>query len=131
MLANEQKAIARHFYERGWNNGGDPSVVDELFAETFLNHEVVGPTTETHCELYKQAILETFQMFPDWSTTIDDVIAEGEKVVLQWHARGIRSDAGGEQLIELNGITIVRIIAGKITEFWKKDNSFEVWHTLQ
>ncbi len=90
---------------------------------------------ESHRELYKQAIIETFRAFPDWTTTIDDMIAEEEKVVIQWHAQGTHTGEGmgapsGKQF-KLNGITIVRVVAGKITEFWKKDNSFVVWHSMQ
>ena len=135
MLVSDNKALARQFYEGAWNAGGDLSIIDALFAADFLNHELETKTLESHRELYKQAILETLQAFPDWTNTIDDLIAEGEKVVIQWHAQGTHTGEGmgtpsGKQ-VRLNGITIVRVVAGKITEFWKKDNSFVVWHSME
>ena len=135
MYITENKAIARTFYEGAWNAGGDLSIIDTLLATDFLNHELEGKTTQSHRELYKQGILETFQAFPDWTTTIDELIAEDEKVVIQWHAQGThtgdgRSIASGKH-VRLHGITIVRVVAGKITEFWKKDDSFAVWHAMQ
>ena len=78
LFVNDNKAIARQFYENAWNAGGDFSIIDALFAADFLNHELEMKTIESHRELYKQGILETFQVFPDWTTTIDDLIAEGE-----------------------------------------------------
>lgn len=135
MFVPENKAIARQFYECAWNAGSNLAIIDVLLAADFLNHELEEKTRESHRELYKQGILETFQAFPDWTTTIDDLIAEGDKVVIQWHARGTHTGEGlgapsGKE-INLNGISIVRVRAGKITEFWKKDNSFAVWHSMQ
>lgn len=135
MLVTDNKAIARQFYEGAWNAGGDLSIIDTLLAPNFLNHELELKVTKSHRELYKQGILETFQAFPDWTTNIDDMISEGEKVVIQWHAQGTHTGEGmgtpsGKQ-IRYNGITIVRVVAGKITDFWKKDNSFVVWHSMQ
>ena len=134
MLTTDTKAIARQFYADAWNAGGNPSIVDALCSVDFLNHEIEGETTETHRELYKQGILETYRAFPDWTTTIDDMIAEGDKVVMQWHAQGTHTGEGmgtpsGKQF-KFNGITIVRVVSDKITELWKKDNSFVVWHSI-
>lgn len=123
MIESENKAIARQFYERAWNES-DLSVIDELLAPHFLNHDIEGPTAQSHRDLYKKAILDTYRAFPDWTLVIDDLIAEGEKVVLVWRAQGTHMGEGmgtptGKQ-INMDGITIVRIVAGKITEFWKK-----------
>jgi steroid delta-isomerase-like uncharacterized protein len=135
MSTTDNKAIARQFYLDAWNEGGKPSLIDTLFSADFLNHEIESQTKESHRELYKQGIIETCQAFPDWTNTIDDMIAEGEKVVMQWHAHGTHTGEGmgtptGKQF-NYNGITIVRIVDGKITEFWKKDNSFAVLHAMQ
>jgi steroid delta-isomerase-like uncharacterized protein len=135
MLVTDNKTIARQFYERAWTAGGDLSIIEALLAADFINHEIELTTTASHRDLYKQGMLETYQGFPDWTTVIDDMIAEEEKVVIQWHAQGTHTGEGmgtpsGKQ-IKLNGITVVRVVAGKITEFWKKDNSFVVWNALQ
>ena len=53
------------------------------------------------------------------------------KVVLQWQAQGTHIGEGmGEPTrhqFHYVGISIARIVDGKITDFWKKDNSFQVW----
>lgn len=110
---------------------GDASVVDELLGSNFVNHEIEGVTTQSHRELYKQGIIENFRAFPDWSMTFDGIIAELDKVVLQWQAKGTHTGEGmgtpsGKQFHYV-GISIACIVDGKITDFWKKDNSFQVW----
>jgi hypothetical protein len=65
MLVTDNKAIASQFYKRAWNAGGDLSIIDALFAADFFNHELEAETIESHRELYKQGILETFKAFPD------------------------------------------------------------------
>jgi steroid delta-isomerase-like uncharacterized protein len=129
----DNKAIFRRFYENAWNLN-DVSVIDELLAPDFVNHEV--PTTEvSHRELYKQAVIENRAAFPDWSITIDDLIAEGDQVVARWRAQGTHTgkawgiEPGGKHL-EMAGITIVRVQNGKITDFWKQDNGYRFWQSL-
>jgi predicted ester cyclase len=61
--------------------------VDELLASDFVNHMAL-PTQLTHRELYKQVIVETRTAFPDWTIEIEDLIAEGNKVVGRWRAHG-------------------------------------------
>ena len=75
------------FYNRAWNLG-DATVVDELVAPNFVNHEIEGITTQSHPELYNQGIIETYKAFPNWTTTFDGIIAESDKVELQWQAQG-------------------------------------------
>lgn len=134
MSVEANKAIFKRFYEQAWN-AGDLGVVDQLLAIDFVNHEISG-TTASHRELYKQAVVETRAAFPDWTTTIDDVIAEGDKVVARWQGQGTRAtevsgiDPTGNQ-IRTTGITIVRVAGGKITDFWKKDDSYSVWQQFQ
>ena len=73
---------------------GDATVVDELVAPNFVNHEIEGTTTQSHRELYKQGIIETYKAFPDWTTTFHGIIAELDKVVLQWQDQGTHTGEG-------------------------------------
>ena len=63
MSEAENKAIFRQFYERAWNHD-DLSVVEELLAPDFFNHEVTS-AAKPHRELYKQAIIENRTACPD------------------------------------------------------------------
>src|SRR5690242_20169952 len=125
MSAEENKAIFRRFYERAWNHD-DLSVIDELLAPDFINHAVTNAAA-SHRNLYKQAIIENRVVFPDWSLSIDAFIAEGDLVAARWHAHATHTGMAwgiaptGKQ-INMTGMTMVRIMAGKITDFWKQDN---------
>ena len=67
MTPEQNKEIFYQFYDRAWNKG-DILVVDELLVPNFVNHEVGDiTTTQSHRELYKQGIIETFKAFPDWT----------------------------------------------------------------
>jgi len=70
---------------------------------------------------------------PDLHVTIDDMIAEGDKVALRWTTRGtergsVRTPLGvtpaTERAIDIPGINIFRVVNGKIAEEWI------VWDTL-
>ena len=126
----DNKAIFRRFYERAWNLG-DLAVIDELLAPDFVNHEVPNAPMP-HRDLYKQAIIESRDAFPDTSLIIDDLVAEGDQVAARWRMQGAHTGTAwgkapsGKQL-DMAGITIVRVVNGKITDFWKQDNGYLFW----
>ncbi|HEU5438656.1 MAG TPA: ester cyclase [Ktedonobacterales bacterium] len=120
------KAIFRRFYEDAWNSG-DLALVDELLADDFVNRELpASMASQSHRALYKQAIIETRAAFPDWRNTLEDMMAEGDRVAARWRSTGTRTGAAMQEipygkLLAISGITIVRVVDGKIAEFWKKD----------
>ena len=84
-MSEENKAIVRRWIEDGLN-GRQLAIIDELFASDYANHSprlgVVGR------EYTAQETAEFFIAFPDWHTTIDDVIGEGGKVVVRRTVQG-------------------------------------------
>jgi predicted ester cyclase len=124
MTTADNKAVFRRFYEETWNTG-DVGILDKVLAPDFINHEIADGDV-SHRELYKRAVIETHLGLPDFALAIDDLIAEGDMVVGRWHWRGTHTGAEpwGEPTgreTTATGITIVRIMDGKITDFWKKD----------
>lgn len=68
--------------------------------------------------------------------TIEDMIADGDRVAARWHASGTHvKEAWGRpptgKPIVYHGITMVRIRDGQITDFWKKDDSHAVWQRIE
>ena len=84
-MSEENKAIVRRWLEDGMN-ARNLGIIDELFAPDYANHSprlgVVGR------EYTARETAEFFVAFPDWRTTIDDIIAEGEKVVVRRTVQG-------------------------------------------
>lgn len=118
MSVKENKAIFRRIVEEGFNKG-NLAIVDELVAANHVNHadNVHGP------EEYKQFITMYRTAFPDLHMTVEDQIAEGDKVVNRWTSRGTHQGdlmgipPTGKQ-VTLTGTYVARIVGGKIIEEW-------------
>lgn len=109
-------------------------MVDELLDEGFVNHELAD-VPASHREAYKQAVVETRTAFPDWTTDIEDLISAGEKVAACWISPGTHTGSlQGLQptgaRVRTRGMTIVRIVGGRITDFWKQDDPHTIWRQL-
>jgi steroid delta-isomerase-like uncharacterized protein len=121
MSAQELKMIARRYIEEVWN-GGDLALIDEIFARDFVNH-TPSPGQLAGREGLKQFIASLRSASPDVHFTIDDVIAEGDRVVTRWTARGTHhGDLMGApptgKRITVSAIAIDRIVNGRIVEHW-------------
>jgi steroid delta-isomerase-like uncharacterized protein len=125
MSTEENKALVRRSIEEGWNEG-NLAVFDEIVAPDFINHDPAEPAVRTR-EDYKQWIAENRREFPDFHVTIEDMIAEGDKVVLRCTFYGTHTGdittpmsipATGKQ-VAVSSITIDRFAGGKAVEIWQ------------
>jgi len=86
MSSEENKAIARRVYEEGFN-AHNPAVADELFTVDFVQHVPSAlPGFRGDREGVKQGFAMSFGAFPDWHVTVEDMLAEGDKVVARYTA---------------------------------------------
>jgi predicted ester cyclase len=103
-------------------NGERPQTADEVLSPGFVNHNAL-PGTPPGPDGTKRANEAIRTAFPDWSETIEDLVAEGDRVVL--HAIG-RGTQHGEFMgiprtgrhVEVGGMAIFRIAEGCIVEQW-------------
>ncbi len=127
MSLEENKAIVRRVFEEVWNQE-ELDVVDEIFDTNIILHEPVSGDVQG-LEGYKQLVSMYLTAFTNVQFTIEEQIAEGDKVVTRFTATGIHSaelmgiQPTGVQ-VALTGIGISRLAGGKIVEGW--DN----WDTL-
>ena len=121
MSTETNKAVVHRYVEDGYN-AGNMAVIDELFATEFVNHDPSAPTVRD-LEGLKQLILAQHAAFADVRTTIEDLVADGDKVVKRFIVRGTHTGdfngipATGKQFT-LEGIDILRLVNGKIQEIW-------------
>ncbi len=121
MSLEENKAIERRFIEEVVNKG-ELAVIDELCAANFVDHSA-PPGVAPDREGYKQFFAMTHSAFPDFHSTLEDMFAEGDKVVQRFTARGTHKGEfmgippSGKQ-VTITGIAIHRITGGKIVEDW-------------
>ena len=122
MTAEDNKARSHRFFEEVWNRG-NMSVLDELMAPEFVDHDPGVPGLPAGREGVGQWVTMVREAFPDVHFTIDDQIAEGDHVVTRWTARGTQRGAfmgipaSGKQ-VAVTGITLARYANGQNTENW-------------
>src|SRR5215217_5890338 len=122
MSTEENKAIFRRYIEEV-SNQGNLELANEIF-DSYLAHQPDGSVLERSAEDVKRFEAEFHNAFPDFHATIEDQIAEQDKVVTRWRMRGIhqgefRGMAPTNREMELNGIGIFRFSSeGKVVESW-------------
>ena len=136
MSTEDNKAIVRRFIEEGWNQG-NVALFDELTAPNWIYHDPSFPNVRT-LEDYKRWTTETRSAFPDMYGTIEDMIAEGDQVVVRGTIRGTNTGdivtpmhipATGKQVM-VSGMTIVRFAGGKGVEVWNLTDTLGIFQQL-
>src|SRR5260370_21436521 len=126
MNSEENKDFVRSHFE-DFVNRKDLSAADRNFAADYQEHgSDVPPGSPPGPEGPKQYLARAFERFPDIKVTIEDIVAEGDKVVVRntWRA----SDRESGQRIEVSGIVIWRIAEGKLAERWAYLQAPHPWH---
>ncbi len=122
MSTEDNKALVRRAIEEVWNQG-NVALADELYAPTVI-YQNPGVADVRTLEDFKRFVTAFRSAFPDGHTTIEDLIAEGDQVVLRYTFRGTNTGdfvtpmplpATGKQVI-MTGIAIARVTSGKAVE---------------
>ncbi len=119
MSAEENKALVRRFVEEFWNEG-NMSAADELMAVDAAIHMPTGEVVNLDG---LKSFAGTFRgSFPDWHSTVEELIAEGDRVAERWTGRGThRGELQGipptGKRVEVPGSVFYRVVDGKIVEF--------------
>jgi predicted ester cyclase len=119
MVGEGNKALVRLFNEEFWDKG-NLAAADELM---MTNATIVLPGMGQVTHEGLKAFAASFRnAFPDWHTTTDELIAEGDQVASRWTGRGTHQGefqgmAPTGRAVTLPGTVFYRLAAGKITEF--------------
>jgi steroid delta-isomerase-like uncharacterized protein len=132
MSTEENKDVVRKYQEA--YNTANYDALDEVVAADVLTPNMIAsmPHGLAGAKLVHQ---KTLTGMPDYHTAIEDLIAEGDKVVARVRITGTHTgDFYGipptGKHIDLSGIYIVRIADGKIVEHWGEENGSEVLRQL-
>ena len=134
MSTEQNKALFRRMVEEIFNRG-DMSLVDEFLAPDFVEHEELPPGIPPGREGVKQLTAMLRSAFPDFKATIDDMIAEGDKVVVRMTWRGTHK---GEFMgipptgksVSFGVIDVVRFAGDKFAEHWGLMDSMSMMQQL-
>lgn len=122
MSTEQNKALARQFGEEVFNQG-NTSAIDKLMTANFIEHNDLPSGLPSGREGVKAMLTMLHGAFPDFRATIEDIVAEGDRVV-------VRATWDGTQRGEFLGIPssgkhftipvidIMRIGDSKVVEHW-------------
>ena len=121
-MSEENKALARRWFE-DFYNAHDPAVADEIVSPDCVTHDPNLPDLPPGPEGSKLTARVFYGAFPDTRITIEDQVAEGDRVATRWTARGThQGDLMGVppsgRSGEIGGVTIYRVSGSKIAEIW-------------
>lgn len=120
--AENNKALIRRWFEQVWNQG-DATLIDQMRARDARAVGLGEKTPETRgASPFKAFYANLRGTFPDLRITIEDLIAEGDKVSARISAEGTHTGhalapATGRR-VKFSGIVMARIANGKIAEAW-------------
>jgi len=132
-VVEENKRVLRRFIEA--YNDRDLNVFEELVAPDFVDRTHNQRGREKFKELFTMA----FKGFPDWHETIEDMVAEGDKVWVrvkatgthtgEWNLFGVPLPATGNK-ITMSMVFMFRIANGKLVEEDEVDDQLDFFKQL-
>jgi steroid delta-isomerase-like uncharacterized protein len=133
MSTEENKAIVRRYQEAYNSNNFD--ALNEIVAPDFISHSLAPglPPGLQGGNLMHQM---TMAAMPDYQVSIDDLIAEEDKVVTRFTMTGTHTGADflglspSGRKINVTGISIFRLANGKIAEHWANEDALALLQQL-
>jgi steroid delta-isomerase-like uncharacterized protein len=134
MSIEQNKALVRQMVEEIFNRG-NISRADEFLSPEFVEHEELPPGIPQGREGVKQLTTMMRNAFPDFKATIEDIIAEGDKVVIRMTWSGTQK---GEFMgvpptgksVSFGVLDIIRVAGGKFVEHWGQMDSMGMMQQL-
>ena len=118
-MSEHNKKLVRETFEAIWNRG-DFAAFDECFAADYVGHS----TAELEgLESARQFVASMRSAFPDFQYTVEDEIAEGDRVVNRWtvsatHEGEFQGIPPTGKPVRITGISIYRVADGRLVEGW-------------
>jgi steroid delta-isomerase-like uncharacterized protein len=130
MSTATNKAIVRRYIEQVFNEN-QPDLIPEFLAEEFDSHADLPPGPEG----VKLFLAASVAAFPDQQITIEDVIAEEDKVVVRatfkaTHLGDLYGIPPTGRSVTMPWISIYRLANGKIVEHWYEDDKMGLMQQL-
>jgi steroid delta-isomerase-like uncharacterized protein len=132
-MSTTNKTLLQRFFQEIYNQG-DLHVADELVATHYINHNP-APGEMSGREGFKAFVAYLRRAFADLQFTIEDQVAEGDKLVTRFTISGLHQ---GEfagipttgKFARVTAIGIHRIVDGQIVESWLNWDALGMMHQL-
>lgn len=113
-----RRVLIERVWTAAWNHG-DVDALDELLSSNYLRHS--GEPHPQDLRTFKASILSTRSAFPDLTTTIDDIVTEGDRTAIRWHSTGshegfLMGVPATKRRVEVSGATFAKFEGDQIVE---------------
>ena len=123
MTAEENKALARRELEEIFDAKGNIDAAEEIYAPNYISHQPAGDEDIHGVQAMKQFATGMREAFPDLEITIEEQIAEGDRVLTRFRTRGSHQGelwgippTGRE--VQITNMSLCRIEGGRMVEEW-------------
>ena len=133
MSSEQNKAIVRRLLEEPWT--GNLKVVDELIDRNYVGHDPSIPEPRRGPDGFKENVSTYREAYSDARITVDEQIAEGDKVATRWTGRGkhdgdLMGIAPIGKQVKVSGLTLSRLVNGKVIEEYTNWDTFGMMQQL-
>jgi predicted ester cyclase len=123
------KALVRHYLQI--LSGGTLADLDQVVGADFADRTPGVPGDVYGPEAIRASQRRARELFENIRYNLEDLIAEGDRVAARYTVRATRKGAGlGGKPVEVTGVTLFRIAAGKIREAWIVNDQIELFRQL-
>jgi steroid delta-isomerase-like uncharacterized protein len=132
MSGEENKALVIRFVEEFWNLGNTAAADELMTADAAIYLPGSGRVSKESFKAFTTAIRGAF---PDWHSTLEGMVTEGDQVVERWTGRGTQRGeflgiAPTGKQVAVPGFVYYRITSGKIAEFRGLFDGLSMLHQL-
>jgi steroid delta-isomerase-like uncharacterized protein len=122
-MQDQNKQLARRWFEEVWNQGRD-GAIDEMLSPEGVGFGLAEAGTEVQGpEQFKPFVRNFRDAFPDLRIIVEDMVAESDKVAIRFRVTGTHKGNGlgfpaTGRTINLTGMTIIQFASGKLVHGW-------------
>jgi steroid delta-isomerase-like uncharacterized protein len=134
MSAEDNKVLVRRWFEELFNEA-KLDLADEIVTPDHVSYDTSTPEHLPGPEGERQLVTLVRGAFPDGRITIEDLVAEGDRVAVRWTFRGTHrggfmgvSPTGKE--VEMGAMDLFRVAGGKIAETWSNVDMMSMMRQL-
>ena len=133
-MSEDIKQAVKQVFEKVWNQG-DTSAADQIFADSYVAHIADIPSPINSADEFKQFVALFRALSPGIFFTIEDQVAEGDRVATRWSVR--LQTSSGEPAAEsvdestlVTGMSMHKMTNGKLVESWDNWDSMTAFQSM-
>lgn len=133
-MSSENMLVVRRWFEELWNQR-NATVIDELLTDESVCYGEGEPLIGIEAFKTRQYI-PLMSAFPDLVVSVDDMVADGDRVVVRWSASATHCGDGigcspTREKATFSGMSWIVVRDGKFREGWQVSNIAQVVQNLQ